>query len=42
LIWRVIAADAKIMLDRHGINPCLIPGDGKITRGMVEEYLRNL
>lgn len=39
---RVIAADAKILLDRYGINPCLIPGTGRISRQDVETYLKTV
>ena len=40
--WRVIAGDAKIILDKYGLNPCDVPGTGRISRQDALNYLKTV
>jgi hypothetical protein len=40
--WRVIAADAKIILDKFGIDPCDLPGKDRISRQDALEYVKTV
>jgi hypothetical protein len=40
--WRVIAPDASIILGKHGLDPCDVPGDARVSRQAALDYLKTV